>query len=183
MPSPVLLCACLVMIAVACTPKSKKDTAAPADPGNEIGLTVVRSVKQDSLYASIDTLLRDTRINCSACPVDLYFCRDSLRVPLILPSGGFVRNKAQEKECNWEIYPATVRCCTYDSLGNVISMSINNSDATQEWKYTYDINNRVVECKGWWSVCRTDYDQQGRIARLTTQHNGKQEQYDFAYAQ
>ena len=184
MPSPVLLFACaFAAVAVACTPKSNKDTA-PAGPGgsNEIGLTVVRHVTQDSLPVSTDTLLHNSHIDCTTCPVDLYFCRDSLHVPLILPSGGFARNRAQEKECNWEIYPGTVRCCTYDSLGNVIGMSLNSGASTQEWKYAYDDRNRVVECKGWWSVCRTEYDDQGRIMRLTTQRNHKQEQYEFAYA-
>ncbi len=185
MLSPVLLlCACILMVyATACTPGSKKISAEANRPKNEVVLTVVRHIWQDSLHTDSDTLIHSARIDVNKRPVNLYFCRDSLHLPLILPSGGFMRNKAQEKECNWEMYPATVRCCTYDSLGHVVSMSVNNAEATQEWRYSYDDMRRIVECKGWWSACRTEYDNAGRIARLMAQRDGRQEEYDFAYAQ
>lgn len=185
MTSPVLLCACVFAVcAAACTPASKTDKAdKPGQPASEIGLTVIRRAQSDSVSISADTVVRGARIDCAMCPVDLYFCRDSLGVPLILPSGGFAHNQAQEKECNWDIYPATVRCCSYDSAGNVVSMSINSSGTTQEWKYAYDATGRVVECKGWWSLHSVQYDNAGRIARLTTQKNSAREDFDFVYAQ
>ena len=182
MSYPVLFCiGVFATITVACMPKQKKSSA--TNPKDEIGLTVVRHVQKDSLATESDTLLSNTRLDCSVCPVDMYFCRDSLRVPLILPAGGFARNKAQEKECNWDIYPASVRCCTYDSLGNVIAMSINGSGTTQEWKYAYDDRGRIVECKGWWSVCRAEYDDEGQLTRVTTEHDGRREAFDFVYTQ
>ncbi len=183
MSSLVLLCTCVLVVSVvACTPKSKQNSADTAVPKSEIALTVVRHVQQDSLHTATDTLLHGTRVDVNSRPVDLYFCRDTLHLPIILPSGGFSRSKAQEKECNWEIYPATVRCCSYDSLDHVIGMSVHSAESTQEWKYTYDDQYRVVECKGWWSRCRTEYDDSGRIARLTAHHDGVQEEYNFAYA-
>lgn len=183
MPSPALLCACaLALCAFACTSQSKKSVDSPASTTNEVQLTVVRSVQQDSLVHTTDTLMRSVRIDLAQRPVDLYFCRDSLRLPVILPAGGFARNKAQEKECNWDIYPSTVRCCTYDSLGYVVHLAVNSPEATQEWKYVYDSSRRVVECKGWWTSCSVLYDAHSRVARLQMQHNGKLSQYNFVYA-
>lgn len=134
-----------MLVLISCNGKSRTDESL-ASPENQLMMTVILhdSVKPYSDWKS-RVLLKDFLIEPLSTTVDVYFCNRLAHLPHYLPTNGVYKNSVKEKECNWNTYPANVKCYKYDAKGRVVSMSVEGSGIMGDWNYKYDQQDRIVE--------------------------------------
>ena len=93
----------------------------------------------------VDTLYKDKLINLAKTPIDLFFISNYFKLPYYVPTDGFYKNEAKEKECDMKLYPRNVKCYEYDQSNRVIKMSVNGSGTMNNFSYKYNDKNQIVE--------------------------------------
>jgi hypothetical protein len=136
-----------------------------------------------------DTLLKDSLVDLRKIKVDPYFTQKIFNRPAYLPTGGFNKNVNQQKECDWNHWPAVVRCYEYDSLNRVKSMTVNGPRDTRPncinctFGYVFDLQNQLIAVQYEPQPMRLYYFPDGNLKTIFIDPygvNGKQE-FQFIY--
>jgi|GEM_PF-1747722 len=144
----------ILIVLLGLTIASCESTTSSPEPvktqrGSLVRLTVVSIDNQNPGYQVVtDTLIRDSLIDLSQTKIDLYFTHTIFLFPYYMPTGGMFKNPAQEKECDWSIYPRLVKCYAYDRHNRVIRMQAEGSGTMGSTFYNYDRMNRVTRITG-----------------------------------
>jgi hypothetical protein len=174
------LLALLVMIS--CNGNSQTEESL-AIPENQLMMTVIL---HDSLKPYSDwksrVLLKDSLINPLSTSVDIYFSNRIAHLPYYLPTNGVYMDSVKEKECNWDIYPANVKCYKYDSKGRVVTMTVNGSGTMGDWNYKYDQQDRIVGVERLGSIYSLKYDSlHGLLTELTVKEKSIKQRLEIKY--
>jgi len=149
---------------------------------NRVRLTVVCHDNQNPNWEfKTDTLLKDSLLDLTKTKIDLYFSHALCHYPYYMPTKSFFKNPSQEKECNWKIYPNTVKCYEYDSLNRVTRMQVEGSGTRGYWYYKYDSLNRVVELKREIDTVIMTYNSNGTLSEIKDDGGEFHKQFYFYY--
>jgi YD repeat-containing protein len=147
-----------------------------------VKLTVIEQGNQNpGIEFTTDTLINSQTIDLSEVKIDAYFCWRSFRMPYYMPTNGIFKDSVKVSECNWSIYPRTVKCYQYDSRGRVISMQIEGSGVTKSCNLIYDGNDRIVEITCHFEKYKMTYNSAGNLLAMTIESGDTQKRLEFIY--
>lgn len=148
-----------------------------------VKLTVIIYDNQNQKTEDIsDTVFNQRSIDLTDEPVDLFFSHKNFQIPYYVPTAGIYKNRSQDQECDWKIYPGNVRCYKYDKLGRVAEMSISGSGVETRLSYKYNTRNQVVEIsESGWVSCRLSYNNNGTLLEINNQIGGLGKRVVFIY--
>ena len=99
-----------------------------------------------------------------------------------MPTNSIYRDSIKEKECNWKIYPATVKCYQYDDKNRVVKMQVEGSGTTGNHTFTYDDSDKIIEMTDNSSnKYRMSYDKSGNLLQVTVDNGPFRKKFDFHY--
>jgi hypothetical protein len=131
-------------------------------------------MKNDTVYIPFRTRQRVGKI-------DIYYFSKKFRIPYYLPTNGIFRDFTKDNECNWDKYPATVNCYTYDPKNRVIKMDINGSGVMDAHTYSYDENDNITCIHDIFDkYIYLKYNRNGSLEKMTVKHDSV-EVYYFKY--
>ncbi len=131
-----------------------------------------------------DTLFKDTVVDLSKKPVDLYFTHRLMHFPYYMPTGGLKKTNFQSGECNFKFYPRTVKCYQYDSLDRVTRMQVEGSGTKGYWYFKYDTCNkcdRIVQLIRDTRTYTMTYNEYGNLKQIDQVDGDMLEHIYFVY--
>lgn len=145
-------------------------------------LTILQRERQDSGFEEkVDTLMKAQTVDLGKNKIDVYFCYRKFGLHFYLPTRNIYRTSQKDKECNWKIYPNTVRCYEYDRKNRVIQMQLEGSGTMGYHTYGYDKQDRIVEMRSNYDNYKMTYDPAGNLLRMTVDGDGLHKQLTFIY--
>jgi len=150
---------------------------------NHKKLTVIYYNNQNiTLTVNVDTVLKAKQIDLSKTAIDIFYCNEHFHLPYYVPTNSIYKNAAKDKECNMKIYPATVKCYTYDSKKRVIKMTVSGGGTENSFTYKYNDKNEVIEITDYGDDKFTiAYNPDGSIAELKENDLGAEKKLVFIY--
>lgn len=150
--------------------------------GGQTKLTILQRERQDSgSEGRVDTLMKAQTVDLGKNKIDVYFCYRKIGFHFKLPTKNIYRTTQKDKECNWKIYPATVRCYEYDRKNRVTKMQLEGSGTMGDHTYGYDKQDRIVEMRSSFDDYKMTYDPAGNLLRMTVDGDGLHKQLTFVY--
>jgi YD repeat-containing protein len=145
-------------------------------------LTVVKRENQDpGAEYQTDTLVKSQVVDLSKNRIDVFFCYKNFNIPYCVPTKSIYRDSIKETECNWKIYPNTVKCYDYDAKNRVIKMQVEGSGTAGSHTFKYDHQDRIIEMQGHSDIYKMTYDMDGNLLLMTVNDGGLQKQLTFIY--
>jgi hypothetical protein len=165
----------------ACRSSDKPQRIKQVDGNTQIKLTVVRHDNENPRFeVKTDTVFIDS-VDLSKTKVDVYFCHQQFQIPYYMPTKSIYRDSIKDKECDWKIYPATVKCYEYDTKGRVIKMQVEGSGTMGSHTFIYDDSDKIIEMTDNSSdKYKMTYGRDGNLLRLTV-NDGHFQQLEFYY--
>jgi YD repeat-containing protein len=163
----------------ACTLRSKKDDK---KEDSKPGITItdsshVKLVVTKHTAGESRPEIFERRVDLTKMKVDAYFSHGHFDVPYYMPTNSIYKDSTKDKECNYEVYPATVSCYEYDNKNRVTKMQVEGSGTTGSHTFKYDENDRIVETTQHSKNYKLSYDKNGNLLSIT----GGGIQLDFQY--
>ncbi|MGO4913829.1 hypothetical protein [Leeuwenhoekiella sp. W20_SRS_FM14] len=103
-------------------------------------------------------IIKDSLTDLKETKVDLYFSQKLAKIPFYMPTNGIYKDSIKDNECNWNSYPANVKCYEYDNKNRVKSMSVNGSGTMGTWNYQYDELDRITNIENLGTIYTIKYD-------------------------
>jgi YD repeat-containing protein len=145
-------------------------------------LTVISRENQDpSAGHQTDTLIKSQVIDLSKNRIDVFFCYKNFNIPYCVPTKSIYRDSIKETECNWKIYPNTVKCYEYDDKNRVIKMQVEGGGTAGSHTFKYDNQDRIIGMQGHSDIYKMTYDKEGNLLLMTVNDGALQKQLAFIY--
>jgi hypothetical protein len=154
----ILICILVLFFTSSCSETSKKKA--------KVTVVLFDNHNLDRIV-KIDTVMNAKPFDLPVSKPDIFFCHQYFSLPYYVPTGSILRDSIKDKECDWKIYPNTVKCYEYDKMNRVTRMSVEGSGTSSDFRYIYNSLNQVIRImEGGYEKYLLSYNADGTLGEL-----------------